>query len=235
MLAASIGALFSASFLGSTAQSAWALLNQYQLILILPYLKSYLTKEFKFFIRDFKFALFDFDFLNIIPIPYLTKDTNTLHYPQPDEIFAENDLESGSFIVNQLDLFKMIFIIGVIHSVFMVLRKMIPCTDSPKLLAISNKLLDTFQFAIYFRIIIEAYVFSFLAAFSEVYRVDTATEHMISYLLAFFFMLLLLAFPFSIMLYYFIRSKKGPHHKLINEVFKDIKHSHVCKMYHVGK
>lgn len=165
------------------------------MILILPYLKSFLTKEFKYFIRDFKFTLFDFDFLDIIPIPYMTKDTNTLHYPQPDPTFAENDLESGSFIVNQLDLFKTIFIIGVIHSIFMVLRKIIPCTDSPKLQSISNKLLDTFQFAIYFRVVIEGYVFSFLAAFSEVYRIGTATDHIISYLLAFFFMLVLLAFP----------------------------------------
>lgn len=121
--AATIGICFTSSILSSTSQSAWALLNQYQLVLLLPYLRGYLTKEFIFFIRDFKFALFNFAFVDEIYVPYMTKGDTMWEYDQPDFVFAENDLESGSFIVNQLSLVKSLLIIMALHMVLLLIIK----------------------------------------------------------------------------------------------------------------
>jgi hypothetical protein len=133
VIAGSIGVGFISSIAGSSGQSAWALLNQFQLVMILPLLRSYLTEEFVFFIRDFKFTLLNFSFLKPLELPIINHKNKYLNYKQPDSVYEENSLESGSWFVNQLDLFKVIIIIIVLHLVILLFSKLFASERFPKI------------------------------------------------------------------------------------------------------
>jgi len=123
VIVASVGLGVISSVAGSSGQSAWALLNQFQLVLMLPFLKSFLTAEFIFFIRDFEFALFNFSFLDFFDLPVVNQDEDTLHYIQPDSIYEENNIESGSFLINQVNLLKSLIITFIIHMIILLISK----------------------------------------------------------------------------------------------------------------
>ena len=97
--------------------------SQFQLVLMLPFLKSFLTAEFIFFIRDFEFALFNFSFLDFFDLPVVNQDEDTLHYIQPDSIYEENNIESGSFLINQVNLLKSLIITFIIHMIILLISK----------------------------------------------------------------------------------------------------------------
>ena len=109
----------------SSGQSIWALVNQYQLIILLPMLGTYLENDFEFYITEFQLVSFDFDFMNFIKFPFFDSEIGHIDYSQPDKIFEDNGVESGSFIYNQYNFIKIMLIVIIIDLIFMGIKYLI--------------------------------------------------------------------------------------------------------------
>ena len=117
------GAFASASVFASSTQSMWCLLNQYQLIMMFPYLRTHLSDEFKYFLNGFEFAFFNFKFLGFLSSSYFEDTTHFLDYEQPDEVYKEYALESGSYAVNQFYLLQVLVGIAIMHVTVLLINK----------------------------------------------------------------------------------------------------------------
>lgn len=102
----------------SSGQSIWSLVNQYQLVILIPLLNTYLGQDFRFYITEFRFISLDFDFMSVVEIPYLDPLVERLNYDQSEEVFANNGIESGSFVNNHYGLFKVLSIISILSIIF---------------------------------------------------------------------------------------------------------------------
>ena len=80
------------------------MINQLQLLIMLPILADYFPSQLTQFILDMDFALLSFDFIPISDIPLLDTIADELYVPQSDEFLNEIGLESNSSIFNYLSL-----------------------------------------------------------------------------------------------------------------------------------
>jgi hypothetical protein len=113
IVASSVSTMVTAS----SPQTIWAVFNQYQLLVCLPLLRTYVSVELNYFINEFKFAAFDFQFIDYIPFPYIDPEIVSIDYPQADNVFADNDIESQSVLVNQVGNVKLILVLIFIHTI----------------------------------------------------------------------------------------------------------------------
>lgn len=177
----SVVVLAGSSF-STSSQAIWSILNQYQLIILLPFLRGYLSDQFKYFINGYQAAFFKFTFLNPLSLPVVSEQRNKLTYDQPDPLFAENGFESGSYIINQMGLIIMMSILVVCHLLFLLSAKLLKYENKNTLVRyFHRKIKDLMHFDIYIKVLLEAFVFNFLAALSEVSRFSQSKEHFISY------------------------------------------------------
>ena len=80
------------------------MINQLQLLIMLPILTNYFPSQLIQFILEMDFALLSFDFIPISDILFLNIIADELYVPQSDEFLNEIGLESNSSLVNYLSL-----------------------------------------------------------------------------------------------------------------------------------
>ena len=106
-------------------QRYWILINLYQEILLLPMLGTYIGDDFHFYITEFAFVLFDFHFLKFAPVPVLESGPsiiNQIDYEQPDELFNDNEFESGSAFFNCFQILKILLLVFLINLGYLIYR-----------------------------------------------------------------------------------------------------------------
>ena len=119
----SVGSMINSS----SKQPILALINQYQLLLLLPLLGTYIEDDFQDFVTEFQYMSFDFEFIdNIFNWPYIDSLVSKIDYEQSDGIFRMNGIESGSFVHNHYTFFKLIITIGILDTVFSLIKCLIP-------------------------------------------------------------------------------------------------------------
>lgn len=96
-------------------QSTWAILNQYQLIILLPVLGTYLEEEFLYYVYEFQFASCNFNYMSFIKFPAFDEAIVHLDYSQPSSLFADNAIESGSYFANHYQFFKVLVLFFMVH------------------------------------------------------------------------------------------------------------------------
>ena len=116
----------------SSGPSVWALINQYQLILLLPMLGTYLENNFEFYITEFELMSFDFDFMDFIEFPFIDPKVDVIDYQQPNKLFRNNGVESGSFIHNHYRFIKVILIVFICDMIFLLTKLIIIKLFKPK-------------------------------------------------------------------------------------------------------
>ena len=159
-----VGAVSSMSGASSASSgpSVWALINQYQLILLLPMLGTYLENNFEFYITEFELMSFDFDFMDFIEFPFIDPKVDVIDYQQPNELFRNNGVESGSFIHNHYRFIKVILIVFICDMIFILTKLIIFKLIKPKhqcWTKIFDKGSGFFRFGVYLRSLIEASLF----------------------------------------------------------------------------
>ena len=88
-------------------------------------LGTYLGNDFHFYITEFQFASFDFEFLKFMEFPVFESGPafiDEIDYEQPDELFADNEIESGSAFYNHFQFIKAMFIMFLLNTAFIVFR-----------------------------------------------------------------------------------------------------------------
>ena len=219
----------------SSSQGVWGLFNQYQLILMLPFLRTNLSKDFFVFMSNFKFITFDFSFMEDVSLQKLLNFKDVFDYEQTDEVYSDNGLESGSFLVNQFNVFQTILLILFLHASWLLASKMINWSWS-KLKNLKKKMSNFFHFQTYIRFVIESFLFGFLAAFTEAISYDKIATKSIpiqSYLIGWSFTILFFAFIFFMIVMYIKKKEKNAESEYLAELYDSFKNKHFAKIYFI--
>jgi len=96
-----VSSVASSMIFDSSLQGMWSLFNQYQLILLLPFLNTYLYPEFEYFINNFDTFRMEFSVVNIKSYSFMDDVETSFERDQTDSVYVKNGYESGSFIINQ--------------------------------------------------------------------------------------------------------------------------------------
>ena len=169
---------------GSTCQSIWALVNQFQLYLLIPFFKSYLTINFISVLSNFSIAFYNFKFLSGIKLYFFDDKINEIDYLEPDDRFKDSGLSSGSFIVNEYNFFKSLLFVIIVNIIFIIGKVILKISKTEKFSGIIKFLSEYFHFKIYIRMILEGYLFWLLASMNENYIISSARLHTTSYILS---------------------------------------------------
>mmetsp|Transcript_13909 Transcript_13909/g.13889 ORF Transcript_13909/g.13889 Transcript_13909/m.13889 type:complete len:210 (+) Transcript_13909:160-789(+) len=183
----------------SGSSSVWSVVNQYQLYLLFPLLKSYMPADFVYYLTEFEMFNLNFEFLDFAKFPEIEPFVEDLDYKLDDKIFAENGFSSGSFLVKQFQFFKAIAFMGLINLAFIAIYYCIPVLKRKKFTKkIFEWLLSFFFFACYIRLVLEAYLFAFISCILEVTTFSSFLDKPVSYHISLVFMLVFLALPLVI-------------------------------------
>ena len=106
----------------SSPQSLWLMVNQFQLLLLLPICGAEVPKDIQDYLAGMDFALFNFGFLPYKDLWVSRKISEYLHRDQNNEYLDTIGLESSSAIVNQLPLIYTILVLVFFHLCLLILK-----------------------------------------------------------------------------------------------------------------
>ncbi|CAI2384755.1 unnamed protein product [Moneuplotes crassus] len=215
----------------SSSQNVWALLNQYQLFLMIPFLIVKLPTEFKRTLQALQFSLINMDFINSKNLHGINTAINQIDYVNPYDEFTENEFESGSAFVNCLNIIMSLCGIVLLN---LFCHFLIQLFSNPQSRGFCSKvyslILYLFYFKFYLRFLLESFLFVCLVSISELFRVIEVKDHPLSYSLnagVFVFLVSFICLVFAC--YAFI---KNPHkNAYANELFEGLKLNKFAKMY----
>ena len=163
-------------FTGSSPSAVFSMINNLQLMLLLPMVAEYVSNTVKSLILGTSFAILSFDFIDIDKIRFVNDLTNWMSYPQSDEYLNDLGFRSGSAIINYLPLMATIILIGLIH---LLVTCCYSCSkqkkESSKCRKPSDFLFKMFTFNIYIRLILEGYVFILVSTLTELSKTNFET------------------------------------------------------------
>ena len=152
---------------GST--SSFGMMNQLQLVILIPMLKTYLPDKIYNYLKSMSTSLFNINFLPTSDSSSFIDFQAMFNYNQQDSYLKLLGLTSGSAFVNILNLMTTVGCIVCIHIIafilFLVVRKL------SKLRLIKNllrKILEILTFGFYITVYIETYILFILVNFSEI-------------------------------------------------------------------
>ncbi|CAI2381770.1 unnamed protein product [Moneuplotes crassus] len=173
LIVASIVMTSTASLLSlSSINSIFSTMNSLQLAILLPLVPEYFSARVLAFLGGMGFTMFSFDFIKFSDIPLILKLTDWVSYPQSDKYLNSLGMRSGSSVVNYLSLMAIIILLGAIHCCIFIIKKKADISQSRRCKLIFNKLFKFFTFNIYIRIFIQAFAFTSLSIFSEIYALN---------------------------------------------------------------
>ena len=110
-VASSVGA---SMMTGGSPQGAWAMLNQLQVLILLPLMFGSFSEKITNYILSMDAALFTFNFITISDfLP--DQDTRKVEFKQPNRYLKIIGLENGSTFANNLGLFAIILSWMILH------------------------------------------------------------------------------------------------------------------------
>ncbi|CAI2381048.1 unnamed protein product [Moneuplotes crassus] len=175
MIASIVMAAASSALSFSSISSIMSIINTMQLVILLPMIPDYFSEKVQDLLNGMEFTMLSFDFIRARDIPFVNAIKKWVSYSQSNEYLNSLGLRSGSSVVNYLSLMATIILVGLAHICIFLCRK---CVDDHKHKR-CGKLLDTlfqfFTFNIYIRIFIQAFLFTNLSIFSELYAVNLKT------------------------------------------------------------
>ena len=95
------------------------MINQFQLLILLPLIIHDFNKKVKDFILNMDVALFSFNFIPNDYIPFYSKLNKCFDFEQKNTYLKELKLESGSSLISNLNLISVILCILLLHILLM--------------------------------------------------------------------------------------------------------------------
>ena len=184
----------------STSSNSFGMINQIQLVILLPLIGAFLPLKIYDYLKSMKTSLFNLSFLPTNNSENMIHFKNWFDFKQPNSFLNLLDLNSGSWLVNILALTTTIGIVIGLHIVivviYFVLKKTNKCMKVTKLIL---KILKFLTFNFYIGVFLETYILFLLTDFSEIYYqnkngVQNGKSMVMSYvILAFMLCMILLA------------------------------------------
>ena len=157
--------------------SIFSLINEVQLILLLPMLPNYMSDEVKNFIASLNYCLFSLGFININIGENFQNQNISLDYNQPNSYLNLIDLNSGSGFVNVQSNIIGICPFIVIHIWLLIWSYAIPKRRENRWYSKwISKLFERMTFGWYFQYIICSFLMFLLISLSEIYRFDSSNS-----------------------------------------------------------
>jgi hypothetical protein len=170
LLGIGVGVGITSAFLTSSSpQSAFSMINQFQMLLLLPLIGTYIPDEIVKLIVGMDFAMFSLAFIPIDQIPGFSYIVGILHENQKMEYLDTIGLQSRSSLVNSISLLFTMFLVLGIHGIVFLMYRKIKDISNPKLIHRAIiKVFEVLTLSFYIRILMEAFLFIWLSSFYEV-------------------------------------------------------------------
>ncbi|CAI2387283.1 unnamed protein product [Moneuplotes crassus] len=214
----------------SSSQNMWAMLNQYQLFMVIPFLRSDLPLDFRKTIKALQTSILNINILNTKNLPGFQSIIDQLDYENPYTEFRDNEYESGSAFVNCFDL--VVTLVGsVILGLCMHLVLKLVCIrkNSGFQSKFYSYFMSLFYFKLYLRFYLESFLFVCLVCMSEVLRADKITASPLSYYLSLGSIIILLLFMLLVVILFYMLLK--PHeNKYVKELFEGFRISNLAQL-----
>ena len=153
---------------GST--SSFGMMNQLQLVILIPMLKTYLPDKIYNYLKSMSTSLLNINFLPTSDSSSFIDFQAMFDYNQQDSYLKLLGLTSGSAFVNILNLMTTVGCIVCIHIIafilFLIVRRLARLTWIKNFLI---KLLEMLTFGFYITVYIESYILFILVDFNEIY------------------------------------------------------------------
>jgi hypothetical protein len=158
----------------SSTSSSFGLINQLQMIMLLPILDSYIPDKILDFIKSMRDSLFNIEFLSTDGLTFLDPFNEKFDFFQYNLYLYLLGLESGSAIVNVINSLIMSFFIIVGHSIlFAIYLVMAKNSVLLKINSYLRKFLSVMTFGFYVTLINEVYLLLVIAVIYEISNNDS--------------------------------------------------------------
>ena len=153
----------------SGSSNSFGMMNQLQLVILIPMLKTYLPDKIYNYLKSMSTSLFNINFLPTSDSSSFIDFQSMFDYNQQDSYLKLLGLTSGSAFVNILNLMATIGCIVCIHIIisilFLIVRKLTRLRWIKRILI---KILEILTFGFYVTVYIETYILFILVDFSEI-------------------------------------------------------------------
>jgi cysteine-rich repeat protein len=170
----SMTALTSSS---SSSSSSFGMVNQLQMIILLPLLDTFIPQKIMDFIKAMSDSLFKMEFLPTDDSAFLDSVNEKFDFFQYNLYLYVIGLESGSAVVNVINLLIVTFMILVVHSMLsLIYLAMTKVWKLLKLLSYLRKLLSMMTFGFYVTFLNEVYLLVVIVVIYEISNSDSSTR-----------------------------------------------------------
>ncbi|CAI2379352.1 unnamed protein product [Moneuplotes crassus] len=216
---------------GSSSYSMWALFNQFQLFMMIPFLRALLPFEFLQTLKALETSILNINLLNTRSLPVFKQIAEEIDYTNPYKEFRDNGYGSGSSLVYCFDIVA--YFIGVTFLGFISYPFIrIFCKSKTKgcKSKIYDYFCDLFCFKLYLRYFLECFLFICVISVSEITRATDAPQNSISYSVGVVTTFLLLLFMALVPILYF-KVKNPDENKYVKELFEGFKKQKLAQLY----
>ena len=188
--------VFSSS--SSSSSNSFGMINQIQLVIILPLIGAYIPEKIYDYLKSMSASLFNLNFLPTSNSESTISFKSLFNFKQPNSYLFLLQLNSGSAFVNILDLTTTVgFVIGIhilILVLFVILTKINKCR---RLKDISLKILKMLTFGFYIGVLLESFILFLVVDISEIHYqnksgIQNTASWVMSYLIVTFIILFML-------------------------------------------
>ena len=201
----------------SSSKPMWSLFNQYQLTMLLPFLRSYISDDLLYFLTQLNIVSFNSNFLNIGN--WMGSVRDLIDYPQRDQTYSDNNYNSGGFLVNCFGSLMLLVLVVVTHITFILTYKLIKWEQKDSRFPILDLIYINFHFSFYFRVLLQIYVFSLLLATHEIIYITNFLNHMLSYCISLWWLCFLLFFNTFVVYFYMKHKQAISSHRMFKELY----------------
>jgi hypothetical protein len=152
----------------SSPQSAFSMINQFQLYILLPMIGVYMPSKVVTYITGMSFTMFSFSFIPFEKIPLSSSIFDFFDYTQNEDYYDSIGLQSKSCLLNHLPLLAMMTVVGIMHLSYLPWYKASKHLQEGSWMRWAcGKLFRLLTFTIYIRMILEAYLFMSISVMAE--------------------------------------------------------------------
>jgi hypothetical protein len=172
----SLTAMMAILTTSSSSNSSFGMINQLQMIIVLPLIGSYIPDEVMDFVKAMSESLFSFEFLPTEETFFITRIEEKYYFPQKNVYLFLLDLKSGSSIVTVANLLIVIFFAICAHisilAIYLIFKNLLKLNWISKQL---RKVLSSLTFGIYITFFLETYLLVIIIVMNEVSENDNGS------------------------------------------------------------
>ena len=219
----------------SSPNVIFSVINQMQLILILPLIGIYLPDQIEIFIEGIQYMTLNIPYLSVDSVPESDSYLSHISEGQNVQYLSRIEMIHTSTILNQSGTVAIIALSLMAHSVvFTLFWVALLLRKSGKILKVLRYLLKILTFGFYIRLILQVYLFLVISASNELYHFEYQKSYFWVSLLTTSMLLIWISMLWAKWLILWVKNRKEPSavmESLFYELFNGLKHKFSCQAF----